>query len=115
MPEIPALDKLPGSNDETLPEPRKRPSGPPLSDLDQLERSMNLQDLSPSEKNNLDKLSKQEKVSTNEEAPGDLNETPGAPTVDNSFGTQKPAKKDAKKKAKSKNDEEELNLLMMQN
>jgi hypothetical protein len=115
--EIPSLSNLPGSKDESLPEPRKRPSAPALSELDELERSLNLKSLTPAERARLEKLSRQEKVNgaRGADTEEDLADTPGAPTVENSFKEpKKPAKKEKKKKS-SKNDEEELNLLMMQN
>jgi hypothetical protein len=119
LPEIPSADKLPGASDESLPEPRKRPSGPPLSELDLLEKDMQLKSLTPAEKARLDKLSRQEKLgdSQEKETLDELSETPGVPAVENSFKQGKPtAKKETgKKKKPSKNDEEELNLLMMQN
>ncbi|MGZ3652682.1 MAG: hypothetical protein ACXVB9_16135 [Bdellovibrionota bacterium] len=115
--EIPSANKLPTVSDESLPEPRKRPSGPPLSELDELERSLKTKGLTPAEKARLDKLSAQEKLGDKTEVGDDLSDIPGSPTVENSFKEgKKTAKKDTKKKTKkSKNDEEELNLLMMQN
>lgn len=119
MPEIPNLQAPAGATDETLPEPRKRPSPPPLSELDEMEKGMNLKQLTPTEKGRLDKLSRQEKIdgAKSEAADEEAGENPAGPTVENSFKQgKKTAKKDAsKKKSKSKNDEEELNLLMMQN
>lgn len=116
QPEIPSIDKLPSVSDDSLPEPRKRPSAPQLSELDELEQSMKMKSLTPAEKARLDKLSSQEKLGSEKDEGDDLSDTPGAPTVENSFkDNQKNAKKPAKKKSKNKNDEEELNLLMMQN
>jgi hypothetical protein len=116
QPEIPSAEKLPGGDDESLPEPRKRPSGPALSELDELEQSMKLKSLTPAEKARLEKLSHQEHLGESAEGDDVSDTTPGAPTVENSFqDSKKPAKKPGKKSAKTKNDEEELNLLMMQN
>ena len=117
VPEVPTIEKPAGALDESLPEPRKRPSAPPLSELDELERSTKKMELTPGEKNRLDRLSRQEKVEAKKgDEEEELDERPGGETVENAFkdGT-KGSKKKAKKKAKSKNDEEELNLLMMQN
>jgi hypothetical protein len=118
LPEIPSINSLPGATDDTLPEPRKRPSAPvaQLSELDELEQNMKMKSLTPAEKARLDKLSHQEKLGADKDDGDDLSDTPGAPTVENSFkDSKKNAKKPAKKKAKNKNDEEELNNLMMQN
>jgi len=116
QPEIPSLDNLPGATDDSLPEPRKRPSAPQLSELDELENGMKMKTLTTAEKVRLDKLSSQEKLGSEKDEGDDLSDTPGAPAVENSFqDSKKMAKKPAKKKPKNKNDEEELNLLMMQN
>ncbi len=117
---VPSLDNLPGSTDNTLPEPRKKPADPTLSELDELERSMKLDGLTPGEKARLDKLSKQEKLSASKQdhADEETDENSGAPVLENSFKDGKKnakGKKEKKIKKKSKNDEEELNLLMMQN
>jgi hypothetical protein len=116
IPEVPDLENLPVASDESLPVPHKRPSGPALSDLDELEKNLNFQDLSPDERTKLNKLSTQEKIEAAQQSSGELSDNPGAPTIDNSFGDQgSSTKKKPKKKASAKNDEEELNLLMMQN
>ncbi len=117
-PIVPSTENLPGDSDLSLPEPRRMPKEPELSELDALEKKMNAKDLTSQERERLDKLSKQEKVrSENLQELEDEMGTPGAPSLDNSFKNSKQtAKKGAKKAPRlKKNDEEELNQLMMEN
>lgn len=118
IPIVPSTDNLPGGADSTLPEPRRAAPEPQLSELDSLEKSLRAKDLTESERSRLDKLSRQEKVRAEnlQELEEDTG-TPGTPAIDNSFkDAKKSAKKDTKaKKGKKKNDEEELNQLMMEN
>ena len=96
-----------------------------LSELDALERSLKLNELSVPEKDRLNRLNKQasreaEKELTEIES-GELSSdgsVPNIPSLDNSFKRDANASKKAdpkKKTKKKKNEEEELNLLMMQN
>lgn len=93
-----------------------------ISELDALERKMEIRGLSPEEKARLDRLSRQQRES-GQLSPVPVDEieaVPGLPASGNSFQTGQPqSKKDDKSKKKKKqqrtNDEEELNLLMMQN
>lgn len=117
IPTVPNLDKLPGATDESLPEPRRALPDPQLSELDSLERSMRAKELTPAEKARLGKLSQQEKMKAAnlEELEEDLG-APGAPALENSFkDPKKKGKNEKKTKKKAKNDEEELNQLMMEN
>lgn len=119
IPEVPNLENLSGDNtDRSLPEPRKPAPAPELSELDAMEKSLKAPDLTPTEKSRLNKLSRQEKVKSSslEEVQRDTG-TPGVPSVENSFSTGKKTAKKAppKAKKKTKNDEEELNQLMMEN
>lgn len=118
IPIVPSTDNLPGGADTTLPEPRRPAPEPQISELDSLEKSLRAKELSESERSRLDKLSRQEKVRAEnlQELEEDTG-TPGTPALDNSFkDAKKSAKKDTKvKKGKKKNDEEELNQLMMEN
>jgi hypothetical protein len=112
--EIPSLQDLQEKQDQSLPDPLLKATEPTkeesLSELDALEKSLNLKSLSEDEKKRLGKLSKQEKLE------GIKEETPDLGTLENSFeqGAAK-KKKPTKKKKKSTSDEEELNQLMMQN
>ncbi len=114
--EVPDLETEKEKVDPTLPDPSKeKPKAePPLSELDALERSMQLKSLSAEEKTKLSKLSKQEKVEETVDLGADeLEGAPSVAPVDSSFGQKKkPVKKAKTPKA---NDEEELNLLMMEN
>ncbi|MGZ3694934.1 MAG: hypothetical protein ACXWQO_12210 [Bdellovibrionota bacterium] len=120
VPEVPSLDDH-ANEAPNLPDPMKKrpePNLTPLSELDSLEKGLNLQGLSASEKARLSKLSRQERLGE-KGSPGAAQEeedtNPNAPGLENSFSKgKKPAKKAAKKK-KQANDEEELNMLMMQN
>lgn len=118
VPIVPSTENLPGSTDTSLPEPRRAAPEPQLTELDALEKKLNAKDLTDAEKARLDKLSRQEKVRAQnlEEVEEDAG-APGSPTLENSFkDAKKSAKKDAKKPKKAKkNDEEELNQLMMEN
>lgn len=118
VPIVPSTEDLPGSTDSSLPEPRRAAPEPLLTELDALEKKLNAKDLTDSERARLDKLSRQEKVRAQnlQELEEDTG-TPGSPTLENSFkDAKKSAKKDAKKPKKAKkNDEEELNQLMMEN
>lgn len=127
VPEVPTID-LPGDD---LPDPLKHRNPPPtvpappqqtqapvkpkpsaLSELDQLEKSQKFNNLTPEEKLRLGTLSRQERVGVTPAPSENEEEAPPTPGLDNSFGKgKKPAKKSAKKKAQT-NDEEELNLLM---
>jgi hypothetical protein len=122
IPEVPNLDDAPESVDPSLPEPSKAPTKEKeeeqLSELDALEKSMQAKSLTPAEKSRLGKLSKQEKLKseTREEVEEDDAGLPAQPTVENSFREgKKSTKKDKKAKKRAKNDEEELNQLMMEN
>jgi len=117
IPIVPNLESLPSETDASLPEPRQKAPEPQLSDLDSLEKSLQTNELSPSEKTRLNKLSNQEKIkSANLEELEEDNGVPGTPSLENSFQDgKKGVKKDRKPKKKAKNDEEELNQLMMEN
>lgn len=119
VPIVPSIENLPGSTDNSLPEPRRAAPEPELSELDALEKQLKAKDLTPTERERLDKLSRQEKVRA-ENLQQEIEEdtgTPGSPSLENSFkDAKKSAKKDPKKAKKTKkNDEEELNQLMMEN
>jgi hypothetical protein len=104
--EIPNLNE--SVPDKTLPEPgRSAPAAPPLSELDALEQSNQFKALTQDEKNKLGKLSRQEKLTGEEEE-----EAPPTAPVSNSFPQNAKKKQAQKPKA---TDEEELNQLMMQN
>jgi hypothetical protein len=112
--EIPSLQDMQDKQDQSLPDPLMNAPEPisedPLSELDALERSLNLKSLSEDEKKRLGRLSRQEKLE------GQKIEAPDLGTLENSFELGAPKKKRAsKKKKKSTSDEEELNQLMMQN
>ena len=87
LPEVPSKEAPPGAMDESLPEPRKRPSPPTLSELDELEQGLKLKSLSPAEKTRLDKLSHQEKIGADKSAEleEEASESGAPPTIENSF------------------------------
>ncbi|MCO5142919.1 MAG: hypothetical protein M9962_07510 [Oligoflexia bacterium] len=124
-PEVPKSDELSGMPDPTLPNPERLQtspfrvapdlSKPPISQLDALEKSLNLNNLSEEEKKKLNQLSTQQKIDSPDDELEDLSASGSSPTVTNSFRTSKPKKKDDKKKKPKRNEEEELNLLMMEN
>ena len=97
QPEIPSLGQLPGATDDSLPEPRKRPSAPmaQLSELDELEQNMKMKSLTPAEKARLDKLGHQEKLGGDKDDGDDVSDTPGAPMVENSFKDSKKGREEA--------------------
>jgi hypothetical protein len=114
--EIPNLNEGSMELDPTLPDPN-RPAAPPvpsLSDLDQLEKSMNLRALTPEERAKLGKLSRQENLDGGSKE-SSAEDAPEISAPENSFkDTKKPVKKKTPKRMQS-NDEEELNLLIMEN
>jgi hypothetical protein len=111
LPEIPEVSS---DMDNSLPDPMNRKETPPsLSELDALERAMQLKALTAQEKEKLNRLSKQEKVgiTADDGAPPSAIDTPEQETEE----TTKKGKSKKKKASKKTSDEEELNQLMMQN
>lgn len=114
--EVPDIERLHEATDDTLPDPqRARNAKPQLSDLDALEQSLNVKDLTSKEKSNLNLLSKQQNIKGEEDT--DSTEESDTSTTGNSFRKDDDGKKKkkTKKTLKKRNEEEELNLLMMQN
>ncbi len=113
--EIPSFPDLEQKQDQSLPdpfstEPSAGPQESPLSELDELERRLNLNGLSEAEKKRLSRLSKQERLD------GSKVEAPDLTELENSFQqSEQKKKKPVKKKRRATSDEEELNQLMMQN
>ncbi len=121
VPILPNLDTPPAGADESLPEPRQnKVKETPLTELDRMEKNLKLGNLSAKEKAKLEKLSDQEKAAAERQSEADEEAAgnPGMPSVENSFQNDKKSaksKKDKKSKAKMRNEEEDLNLLMQQN
>lgn len=114
VPEVPEIGDVGARQDPSLPEPgRTRKGEASLSELDALEKSLQLNKLTPEERARLGRLSRQEKLDAE---PRDEDED-GAPAItapQNSFGKPKTDQKKKPKKSRPQ-DEEELNLLMMEN
>lgn len=113
--EIPSFPDLEQKQDQSLPDPFSTDPEPlsqesPLSELDELEKRLNLNGLSEAEKKRLSRLSKQERLD------GSKVEAPDLTELENSFQqSEQKKKKPVKKKRRATSDEEELNQLMMQN
>ena len=118
VPEVPEIGDVGARQDPSLPEPqpgRVRGAGEAsLSELDALEKSLQLNKLTPEERARLGRLSRQEKL----DAEAREENEDGAPEItapQGSFGKPATDGKKKPKKAKRSQDEEELNLLMMEN